>query len=129
MFQNPDGIAVHGISRAKAIDGIFSNTYPLSSVVKYAHKTDIIYYKIIIDLTKIDIDLTDTLTIWLLTKYLLSREGRWKVVAKFNQGKENIFSREFEVKKYGKSFMLPSDSASALRSFLCWSFNSISTFS
>ncbi|XP_043079055.1 complement C3-like isoform X1 [Puntigrus tetrazona] len=60
-IQNPDGIAVHGISRAKSIDGILSNIYPLSSVVK---------------------------------------EGRWKVVAKFNQGKENIFSREFEVKKY-----------------------------
>uniref|UniRef100_A0A671RHE9 Macroglobulin domain-containing protein n=1 Tax=Sinocyclocheilus anshuiensis TaxID=1608454 RepID=A0A671RHE9_9TELE len=60
-IQNPDDIAVHGISRAKAIDGILSNTYPLSSVVK---------------------------------------EGKWKVVAKFDQGKENIFSREFEVKKY-----------------------------
>ncbi|KAF4097808.1 hypothetical protein G5714_021816 [Onychostoma macrolepis] len=60
-IQNPDGIAVHGMSRAKAIDGILSNIYPLSSVVK---------------------------------------EGRWKVVAKFVQGKENIFSREFEVKKY-----------------------------
>ncbi|XP_016427581.1 complement C3-like [Sinocyclocheilus rhinocerous] len=60
-IQNPDGIAVHGISRAKSIDGILSNTYPLSSVVK---------------------------------------EGKWKVVAKFDQGKENIFSREFEVKKY-----------------------------
>ncbi len=57
------------------------------------------------------IDLTDTLNIWLLTKYLLSTEGRWKVVAKFIQGKENIFSREFEVKKYGESFILPSDSA------------------
>ncbi|XP_016386615.1 complement C3-like [Sinocyclocheilus rhinocerous] len=60
-IQNPDGIAVYGISRAKAIDGILSNTYPLSSVVK---------------------------------------EGKWKLVAKFDQGKENIFSREFEVKKY-----------------------------
>ncbi|XP_059399391.1 ophiophagus venom factor-like [Carassius carassius] len=60
-IQNPDGIAVYGMSRAKAIDGILSNTYPLSSVVK---------------------------------------EGKWKVVAKFDQGKENIFSREFEVKKY-----------------------------
>uniref|UniRef100_A0A672LIE0 Complement C3-like n=1 Tax=Sinocyclocheilus grahami TaxID=75366 RepID=A0A672LIE0_SINGR len=58
-IQNPDGIAVYGMSRAKAIDGILSNTYPLSSVVK---------------------------------------EGKWKVVAKFDQGKEN--SREFEVKKY-----------------------------
>ncbi len=56
MFQNPDGIAVHGMSRAKSIDGILSNTYPLSSVVKYAHRTDIIYYKIIIDLTKNGID-------------------------------------------------------------------------
>lgn len=99
------------MSRAKSIDGILSNTYPLSSVVKYAHRTDIIYYKIIIDLTKNGIDLPDTLDMWLLTKYLLSREGRWKVVAKFDQGKENIFSREFEVKKYGKSFILPSDSA------------------
>ncbi|KAK2907093.1 hypothetical protein Q8A67_006078 [Cirrhinus molitorella] len=60
-IQNPDGIAVHGISRVKAIDGILSNTYPLSHVVK---------------------------------------EGKWKVVAKFDQGKQNIFSREFEVKKY-----------------------------
>uniref|UniRef100_A0A8C2FS32 Complement component c3b, tandem duplicate 2 n=1 Tax=Cyprinus carpio TaxID=7962 RepID=A0A8C2FS32_CYPCA len=60
-IQNPDGIAVYGISRAKAIDGILSNTYPLPSVVK---------------------------------------EGKWKVVAKFDQGKENIFSRDFEVKKY-----------------------------
>ncbi len=60
MFQNPDGIAVHGISRAKAIDGILSNTYPLSSVVKYAHRTDIIYYKIIVDLTNKYIDLPDT---------------------------------------------------------------------
>ncbi len=40
------------------------------------------------------IDLTDTLNIWLLTKYLLSTEGRWKVVAKFIQGKENFFSKE-----------------------------------
>ncbi len=68
------------------------------------------------------IDLSVTLDIWLLTKYLLSREGRWKVVAKFDQGKENIFSREFEVKKYGKSFIRPSDSAR----FFCWSVNSIS---
>ncbi|XP_077082846.1 complement component c3b, tandem duplicate 2 isoform X2 [Siphateles boraxobius] len=60
-IQNPDGIAVHGISRAKAIDGILSDTYLLSTVVK---------------------------------------EGKWKVVAKFDKGKENIFSREFEVKKY-----------------------------
>uniref|UniRef100_A0A673I772 Complement C3-like n=1 Tax=Sinocyclocheilus rhinocerous TaxID=307959 RepID=A0A673I772_9TELE len=36
--------------------------------------------------------------------------GKWKLVAKFDQGKENIFSREFEVKKYGKPFILPSDS-------------------
>ncbi|KAF4097806.1 hypothetical protein G5714_021814 [Onychostoma macrolepis] len=60
-IQNPDGITVHVMSRAQAIDGILSNTYPLSSVVK---------------------------------------EGRWKVVAKFYKAKENIFSREFEVKKY-----------------------------
>ncbi|XP_056125689.1 complement component c3b, tandem duplicate 2 isoform X1 [Rhinichthys klamathensis goyatoka] len=60
-IQNPDGIAVHGMSRAKSIDGILSDTYLLSTVVK---------------------------------------EGKWKVVAKFDQGKENIFSREFEVKKY-----------------------------
>ncbi|XP_067272244.1 complement component c3b, tandem duplicate 2 [Pseudorasbora parva] len=60
-IQNPDGIAVHGISRAKAIDGILSDTHVLSNVVK---------------------------------------EGKWKVVAKFDQGKENIYSREFEVKKY-----------------------------
>ncbi|XP_048037426.1 complement C3-like [Megalobrama amblycephala] len=60
-IQNPDGIAVHGISRAKAIDGILSDTYLLSTVAK---------------------------------------EGKWKAVAKFDQGKENIFSREFEVKKY-----------------------------
>ncbi len=66
------------MSRAKSIDGILSNTYPLSSVVKYAHRTDIIYYKIIIDLTKNGIDLPDTLNIWLLTKYLfdfLERAG------------------------------------------------------
>ncbi|XP_067252456.1 complement component c3b, tandem duplicate 2 [Chanodichthys erythropterus] len=60
-IQNPDGIAVHGISRVKAIDGILSDTYLLSTVAK---------------------------------------EGKWKVVTKFDQGKENIFSREFEVKKY-----------------------------
>ncbi|XP_073699792.1 complement C3-like [Garra rufa] len=60
-IQNPDGIAVHGLSRVKAIDGILSNTYPLSTIAK---------------------------------------EGKWKVVAKFDQAKENIFSREFEVKKY-----------------------------
>ncbi|KAK7137181.1 hypothetical protein R3I93_017300 [Phoxinus phoxinus] len=59
-IQNPDGIAVHGISRSKAIDGILSDIYLLSTVAK---------------------------------------EGKWKVVAKF-EGKENIFSREFEVKKY-----------------------------
>ncbi|XP_050950691.1 LOW QUALITY PROTEIN: complement C3-like [Labeo rohita] len=63
-IQNPDGIAVHGVSRVRAMDGIFSNTYPLSPIVK---------------------------------------EGKWKVVAKFDQGKENIFTREFDVKKY----MLP----------------------
>ncbi|TRY97834.1 hypothetical protein DNTS_014966 [Danionella cerebrum] len=28
------------------------------------------------------------------------KEGKWKVVAKFEHGKENVFSREFEVKKY-----------------------------
>nr|NP_001116778.1 novel protein similar to vertebrate complement component 3 (C3) precursor [Danio rerio]CAQ13357.1 novel protein similar to vertebrate complement component 3 (C3) [Danio rerio] len=60
-IQNPDGIAVHGIGRVKAIDGVFSDIFSLSTVVK---------------------------------------EGRWKVVAKFDQGKENVFSREFEVKKY-----------------------------
>ncbi|XP_056613917.1 complement C3-like [Triplophysa dalaica] len=60
-IQNPDGIAVHGMPRVMANDGVFSHIYPLSSVVK---------------------------------------EGRWKVVAKLDMGKENTFSREFEVKKY-----------------------------
>ncbi|XP_073669750.1 venom factor-like [Paramisgurnus dabryanus] len=60
-IENPDGIAVHGMTRVRAIDGILSNTYPLSTVVK---------------------------------------EGRWKVVAKFDEAKENAFTREFEVKKY-----------------------------
>ncbi|XP_067272243.1 complement C3-like [Pseudorasbora parva] len=60
-IQNPDGIAVHAFPRVKAIDGIRSDIYVLSNVVK---------------------------------------EGKWKVVAKFDQGKENIYSREFEVKKY-----------------------------
>ncbi|XP_030637168.1 complement C3 [Chanos chanos] len=60
-FQNPDGIAVHGITRARADEGIFSETYPLSDIVS---------------------------------------EGMWKVVAKFDNWKQNIFSAEFEVKKY-----------------------------
>ncbi|NP_001093483.1 complement C3b.1 precursor [Danio rerio] len=35
-IQNPDGIAVHGIGRVKAIDGVFSDIFSLSTVVKYA---------------------------------------------------------------------------------------------
>lgn len=38
MFQNPDGIAVHGVGRVKAIDGVFSDIFSLSTVVKYVFK-------------------------------------------------------------------------------------------
>lgn len=39
LFQNPDGIAVHGLARVNAADGVFSHIYPLSNVVKYALTT------------------------------------------------------------------------------------------
>ncbi|XP_053472713.1 complement C3 [Ictalurus furcatus] len=60
-IQNPDGITVYTTPRSKAANGIHSNTYGLSDIVK---------------------------------------EGKWKVVAKFDHWKENTYSANFEVKKY-----------------------------
>ncbi|MCI4393327.1 hypothetical protein PGIGA_G00156260 [Pangasianodon gigas] len=60
-IQNSDEITVHAESEAKAADGIYSNTYALSDIVK---------------------------------------EGKWKIVAKFDHLKENMYSANFEVKKY-----------------------------
>uniref|UniRef100_A0A4W4HT24 Macroglobulin domain-containing protein n=1 Tax=Electrophorus electricus TaxID=8005 RepID=A0A4W4HT24_ELEEL len=60
-IQNPDEITVYATSRTRAHDGIYSDTYALSDMVK---------------------------------------EGKWKIVAKFNHLKENLFNSEFEVKKY-----------------------------
>ncbi|XP_053085324.1 complement component c3b, tandem duplicate 2 [Pangasianodon hypophthalmus] len=60
-IQNPDGITVYSTPRSKAANGILSNTYGLSDIVK---------------------------------------EGKWKVVAKFDHWKENTYSADFEVKKY-----------------------------
>ncbi|KAK1802347.1 hypothetical protein P4O66_022017 [Electrophorus voltai] len=60
-IQNPDEITVYATSRTRAHDGIYSDTYALSDMVK---------------------------------------EGKWKIVAKFNHLKENLFNAEFEVKKY-----------------------------
>ncbi|MCJ8747533.1 hypothetical protein PDJAM_G00154640 [Pangasius djambal] len=60
-IQNSDEITVHAESEARAADGIYSNTYALSDIVK---------------------------------------EGKWKIVAKFDHLKENTYSANFEVKKY-----------------------------
>ncbi|XP_062845847.1 complement C3-like [Trichomycterus rosablanca] len=60
-IQNPDGIAVYASPRVRAVDGIYSDIYTLSDIVK---------------------------------------EGKWKIVAKFDSWKENTFSADFEVKKY-----------------------------
>ncbi|XP_060767191.1 complement C3-like [Neoarius graeffei] len=60
-IQNPDGITVYTTPRSKAQNGVHSNFYGLSEIVK---------------------------------------EGKWKVVAKFDHWKENTFSADFEVKKY-----------------------------
>uniref|UniRef100_A0A8B9KBN4 Complement component c3b, tandem duplicate 2 n=1 Tax=Astyanax mexicanus TaxID=7994 RepID=A0A8B9KBN4_ASTMX len=60
-IQNPDGITVHAEVQSRAHEGIYSDTYALSDMVK---------------------------------------EGKWKIVAKFDHRKENTFSTEFEVKKY-----------------------------
>lgn len=34
VFQNPDGVVVKQISRTRAIDGIYADTFPLSEIVK-----------------------------------------------------------------------------------------------
>lgn len=53
----------------------------------------------------VDLDISKLLFIlYFISIYF--REGRWKVIAKFDGRKENTFSREFEVKKYGKKFMI-----------------------
>ncbi|XP_076841190.1 complement C3-like isoform X2 [Brachyhypopomus gauderio] len=60
-IQNPDDITVYATSRVRANDGIYTDTYALSDMVK---------------------------------------EGKWKVVAKFDHWEENLFKAAFEVKKY-----------------------------
>lgn len=35
VFENPDEITVHATSEVRAADGIYSDTYALSDIVKY----------------------------------------------------------------------------------------------